>query len=443
MECNKGEALRAKSIAEDKLHKKDFAGARKFALKAQTLFSGLDGISQLLTTIDVYVSAENKISGEVDWYAVLGLSPSVDDEAIKKRYRKLALMLHPDKNRSVGADGAFVLISDAFGMLSDKAKRLAYNQRRGFRVFQEKVPMQPGGPSPSAPPPSTGNGIFNFTSKTTSKTPKSQDKRTKTPRPPKPAPTPKPTPQRDDTFWTICRHCRVQYEFLKMYLNHTLLCQKCKVPFMALATPPPQNFPKSSNQVPKKRQQSSKNRVPSRTQGRDTSAAQKPGAGQAGPSLFRNANYQQGPPSSKTDPSAGGKTVHIIDEERDKMKTAFTESHPKEETVKKRKIDDYISGFGVNYNVGQGNEGFGNANSSASGSGFYGFLGFSGFSSTYSQANTTGKLTPLETQEVLMGNARKEILKNLSTWGSKTKEARGNIDEINENGSPEVTPKVQ
>ncbi|KAG8390387.1 hypothetical protein BUALT_Bualt01G0078100 [Buddleja alternifolia] len=139
--CNKDEALRAKSIAEDKIHKRDFISARKFALKAKNLCPGLDGISQMLTTIDVYASADqNKIRGEVDWYGVLGLNPSVDDdddEEIKKQYRKLALMLHPDKNKSVGAHGAFVLISEAFGILSDKAKRLAYKKRRGLiRVSQ-------------------------------------------------------------------------------------------------------------------------------------------------------------------------------------------------------------------------------------------------------------------------------------------------------------------
>ncbi|KAG8390390.1 hypothetical protein BUALT_Bualt01G0078400 [Buddleja alternifolia] len=154
----------------------------------------------------------------------------------------------------------------------------------------------------------------------------------------------------------------------------------------------------------------------------------------------QNANYQQGPPSGKMDPLAGAKTVHTVHEARDKLKRAFTESSPKEESVKKTKIDDYISGFGVNYTVGLGNGGFGNANSSASGSGSrpYDFPGFSGFSSTYRKANTTRKLTPFETRKMLMGNACKEILKNLSVWGPKTSDARGNIDGINENGSPEM-----
>ncbi|GFQ08506.1 Dnaj homolog subfamily b member 14 [Phtheirospermum japonicum] len=193
MECNRDEALRAKTIAEDRIGKKDFPGAKKFALKAKTLYPELDGITQILTTVDVYISAENKISGETDWYGVLSVSPSADDETLRKQYRKLALMLHPDKNKSIGADGAFKLISEAWSLLSDKSKRLAYNQRTQNNVAKPK------------------------------------------PKPPVTTPTPN---KRSDTFWTICLRCKMHYEYLKMYLNHTLLCPNCHEAFMATETAP-------------------------------------------------------------------------------------------------------------------------------------------------------------------------------------------------------------
>ncbi|KAG8390388.1 hypothetical protein BUALT_Bualt01G0078200 [Buddleja alternifolia] len=287
MECNKDEALRSKSIAEGKLDKRDFAGARKLALKAQNLFPGLDGISQMLTTIDVYISAENKISGEVDWYGLLGLNPSVDDEAIKKQYRKLALMLHPDKNKSVGANGAFVLISEAFGMLSDKPKRLAYNQRRGFRVFQQKVPVPTSG-SPSAPPPSTGNG-------SQSKTPKSQNKSTKPPPPPKPAPTPKPTPSFQRTDTGVSSSASKTTSKAPRSQNKT-----AEKPEAGQAAPNSvRNASFQQGPLPGKTDQS-------QTQGRTMPAAEKPEAGQAAPNSVRNASFQQGPLPGKTDPSVGG-----------------------------------------------------------------------------------------------------------------------------------------
>lgn len=139
MECNKDEGIRAKEIAEKKFNEKDIMGAKKFALKAQSLYPGLDGIPQLLATLDVYMCAENKIGGEADWYGILGVDPEADDETVKKQYRKLVLILHPDKNNSVGADGAFNLLKDAWDMLSDKSKRVAYDRRRNVRVRQKVV----------------------------------------------------------------------------------------------------------------------------------------------------------------------------------------------------------------------------------------------------------------------------------------------------------------
>ncbi|GJU48467.1 protein SMG7 [Tanacetum coccineum] len=60
MECNKDEATRVKEIVESKFSSKDLNGAKKFALKAQNLFPGLEGISQLLAVLDVHVATENK-----------------------------------------------------------------------------------------------------------------------------------------------------------------------------------------------------------------------------------------------------------------------------------------------------------------------------------------------------------------------------------------------
>ncbi|GKB66376.1 hypothetical protein Tco_0927788 [Tanacetum coccineum] len=61
MECNKDEATRAKEIAKSKFSSKDLNGAKKFALKAQNLFPGLEGISQLLAVLDVHVAAKSKV----------------------------------------------------------------------------------------------------------------------------------------------------------------------------------------------------------------------------------------------------------------------------------------------------------------------------------------------------------------------------------------------
>ncbi|KAG7621087.1 DnaJ domain [Arabidopsis suecica] len=120
MDCKKEEAKKAMDIAEKKLSKNDYDGAKTFISKAQALYPKLDGLEQVVMMIDVYISASNKINGEADWYGILGIDPLADEEAVKKQYKKLALLLHPDKNRFNGAEGAFKLVRHARDLLSDQ-----------------------------------------------------------------------------------------------------------------------------------------------------------------------------------------------------------------------------------------------------------------------------------------------------------------------------------
>lgn len=306
MECNKDEATRAMSIADSKLLQKDFLSAKKFVLKAQNLYPGLHGIPQILTTLDVHIAAENKIRGEVDWYRVLDTNPSADYDAIKKQYRKLALMLHPDKNKSAGAESAFKLISEAWRLLSDEEKRAAYNQRRGNNGVQlnvlrntgaqQKVPSAsrkkkaPSAPAGRAPPHYGGssaasmeNPFFTYGSRAKS-TMKRQNGSAKKAR----AEYSAPPPRRPDAFWTACYGCNAHFEYYNVYKNHTLLCRRCGMGFLALEKAPP---PKS---VPWVRGESSPKNVPGQNANDpkgDFAAAQNPVADQTIP----NPNYQQSP----------------------------------------------------------------------------------------------------------------------------------------------------
>lgn len=58
------------------------------------------------------------------YYEVLGLDKSATDEDIRKAYRSLALLHHPDKG---GSDEYFKTVNEAYEVLKDKDKRKIYD----------------------------------------------------------------------------------------------------------------------------------------------------------------------------------------------------------------------------------------------------------------------------------------------------------------------------
>lgn len=65
------------------------------------------------------------------FYDILSLETvraSATDSDIKKAYRRLSLLTHPDKNGHESADEAFKMVSRAFGVLGDKEKREKFDR---------------------------------------------------------------------------------------------------------------------------------------------------------------------------------------------------------------------------------------------------------------------------------------------------------------------------
>lgn len=62
-----------------------------------------------------------------DYYEVLSVTKEATDNEIKKSYKRLALQLHPDKNRAPGAVEAFKILGKAAGVLTDSEKRKSYD----------------------------------------------------------------------------------------------------------------------------------------------------------------------------------------------------------------------------------------------------------------------------------------------------------------------------
>jgi DnaJ-class molecular chaperone len=82
----------------------------------------------------------------MDPYRTLNVPRSADQAAIKQAYRKLAKMLHPDRNPgSARAEQRFKEVSQAYDLLSDPAKRAKYDRgeidadgrpRQAFKGFE-------------------------------------------------------------------------------------------------------------------------------------------------------------------------------------------------------------------------------------------------------------------------------------------------------------------
>ncbi|KAL4978041.1 hypothetical protein BDW66DRAFT_130864 [Aspergillus desertorum] len=82
------------------------------------------------------------------FYEILAVEKTATDSEIKKAYRKLSLVTHPDKNGYEGADEAFKMVSRAFQVLSDSEKRARYDKFGGDPDSRFQPSSGPAGASP-------------------------------------------------------------------------------------------------------------------------------------------------------------------------------------------------------------------------------------------------------------------------------------------------------
>lgn len=63
-----------------------------------------------------------------DYYQILGVKRDADKAEVKRAYRKLARKYHPDLNKATDAEANFKEVGEAYEVLKDPDKRVAYDQ---------------------------------------------------------------------------------------------------------------------------------------------------------------------------------------------------------------------------------------------------------------------------------------------------------------------------
>ncbi|KAK7301108.1 hypothetical protein RJT34_11968 [Clitoria ternatea] len=223
--ATRAEAERLLGIAEKLLQNRDLVGAREFSILAQETEPLLEGSDQILAIVDVLLAADKRVNNHPDWYTVLGVDRRSDElDLIKKHYRRLALLLHPDKNRFAFADHAFKLVADAWNLLSDPIKKSVYDKELSFFsrvdlsvpgwVQQEKLPVRRTGPGPG-PGPSARNSA-------SARDEISAEENAR---------------RKSSTFWTACPYCYRLYEYPRVYESCCLKCPNCERSFHGVTVP--------------------------------------------------------------------------------------------------------------------------------------------------------------------------------------------------------------
>ena len=77
----------------------------------------------------VFALQDRLMTGK-DYYGILGVKPDVDNDEIRRAFRKKALQFHPDRNKNPDAAERMGEVNEAYAVLSEPEKRRNYDLMR-------------------------------------------------------------------------------------------------------------------------------------------------------------------------------------------------------------------------------------------------------------------------------------------------------------------------
>ena len=60
----------------------------------------------------------------------MGVPPNSSQEQIRKHYKKIAVLVHPDKNKQAGAEEAFKVLQRAFELIGEPVRKFTFSVRQ-------------------------------------------------------------------------------------------------------------------------------------------------------------------------------------------------------------------------------------------------------------------------------------------------------------------------
>ncbi|KAJ4851135.1 hypothetical protein Tsubulata_003213 [Turnera subulata] len=108
----------------------------KFALSLDPNNSLIDRYTAVYR-VHLASTRKHPVTGEPDWYNVLGVHSDEPDDRVCHGFRKMARFIDPYNLCAAGAEPAYHLISQAVEVLADPRSRAAFDRRWGFKKHRQ------------------------------------------------------------------------------------------------------------------------------------------------------------------------------------------------------------------------------------------------------------------------------------------------------------------